>query len=142
MVVSEIQNLATLYNLRILYQCCCCILENNLGRIMKFLTIIHNTHLHLSLISFRQCDGSTFSCHCHELGHNRWKLHGKIFYSLLLIIRLLCLVLQFKLIFSFSNKVWKPFTLVFRAFYKRTNAKYQIHHSLFNLSSFGLALGY
>ena len=109
------------------------------GRIMKFLTIVHNTHLHLSLISFRQCDGSTFSCHCHELGHNRWKLHGKIFYSLLLIIRLLCLVLQFKLIFSFSNKVWKPFTLVFRAFYKRTNAKYQIHHSLFNLSPFGLA---
>ena len=111
-----------------------------IGRSMKFLTIVHNTHLHLSLISFRQCDGSTFSCHCHELGHNRWKLHGKIFYSLLNTYLLLgflfvnhCLVPKFKLIFSFSNKNWKPFTLVFRAFYKRTNAKYRIHHSLFNL---------
>ena len=76
------------------------------GRIMKFLTIVHNTHLHLSLISFRQCDGSTFSCHCHELGHNRWKLHGKIFYSLLLIIRLLFIIMLTRLSPKISTHIF------------------------------------
>ena len=40
--------------------------------------VLHNTHL-LLMFFFRQCDGSTFSCHCHELGHHWWKFHGKIF---------------------------------------------------------------